>query len=210
MKKLIVASAFILASTSAYAADAVYEVPAAPEAVIDTPVFTWSGGYVGLQGGGSFVNGDFNTGTASDSENFNGGIFGAFAGWNYQLENNIVLGVEGDVNYNWNENDYLGADVGTDWSGSARARLGYAMDTWLVYGTGGWAATRGYVDVDGADEETETFKGWTVGAGVEKAFTSNVFGRAEYRFTDYGDENIAGANVDLDQHTIMVGVGVKF
>ena len=56
----------------------------------------------------------------------------------------------------------------------------------------------------------KTHVGWTVGAGVEYAFTDNVFGRLEYRYNDYGDKDIFGINTDLDQHTVKVGLGVKF
>ena len=42
-----------LASTSVYAADAVIEEPPAPVAVYqEVPIFSWTGGYIGLQGGG--------------------------------------------------------------------------------------------------------------------------------------------------------------
>ncbi|CDM57608.1 MULTISPECIES: outer membrane protein [Rhizobium] len=34
--------------------------------------------------------------------------------------------------------------------------------------------------------------------------------RAEYRYSDYGDEEIQGTGVDLDQHAVSAGIGVKF
>ncbi|WP_405049231.1 outer membrane protein [Rhizobium sp. NZLR1] len=45
---------------------------------------------------------------------------------------------------------------------------------------------RGYVDLPGLDKETETFNGYTVGAGVDFAFTDNIFVCGEYRFNDFG------------------------
>ena len=86
-----------LASTSAYAADAVFEEPPAP-VVVEVPIFIWTGGYLGLQGGGLWSDNSINepdTGVFSD--NFNGGLFGAYAGYNWQ-SGAWVFGVEGDVN----------------------------------------------------------------------------------------------------------------
>ncbi|MBP1881901.1 outer membrane protein [Sinorhizobium mexicanum] len=204
--------ASLLAGTS-NAAD-LTEAPAPAPVVEAAPTFVWTGGYVGLQGGGGWLNSDLSVPGASASEDFNGGLLGAFAGYNYQ-QGDWVLGIEGDVTYNWNDKtiNALGANtgVGTDVSGSVRGRVGYTLnEKALLYATGGWAVTRGFVDVPGAPKEKETFNGWTIGAGVDYGFTNNVFGRAEYRYNDFGDEDIDGVNVDLDQHQFTVGVGVKF
>ncbi|AVA25185.1 outer membrane domain-containing protein (plasmid) [Rhizobium sp. NXC24] len=136
-------------------------------------------------------------------------MVGGFIGYNWQFENNVVLGLEGDLNYNWNKDTIApGIDVGTDIDGSVRARLGYAFDRALIYATGGWEATRGFIDTGSKD--TKTFNGWTVGAGVDYAFTDRVFGRLEYRYTDFGDKDINGVKVDLKQNAVVVGIGVKF
>lgn len=209
MKNIIFASILALASSSAFAADVVYEAPQAPEAVATT-AFTWSGGYGGIGGGAGWLDGEFTDGTTSIDDNFDGGLITGFLGWNWQFDNNVVLGVEGDVSYNWNENSYGDVDIGTDLSGSVRGRVGYAIDKALIYGTAGWTATRGYIDADAVGEEKETFNGYTVGAGIDYAFTSNVFGRAEYRFNDFGSKDIGGLDADLQQHNVIIGVGVKF
>ncbi|WP_457583107.1 outer membrane protein [Ensifer canadensis] len=207
---IIAAAAFVPAAS---AADLTENLEPAP-LVEAAPTFVWTGGYVGLQGGGGWLNGDFSTPGASASQDFNGGLLGAFAGFNYQ-QGDWVYGVEGDVSYNWNDKtfDIFGAspEAGSDVSGSVRGRLGYTLnEKALVYATGGWAITRGFVDVPGASKEKETFNGWTIGAGVDYAFTDSLFGRAEYRYNDYGDKDIGGTNVDLDQHQFTVGIGVKF
>ena len=51
MKTLIVTSLLALSASTAMAADAVYETPAPPVAQETLPVFTWSGPYLGIQGG---------------------------------------------------------------------------------------------------------------------------------------------------------------
>lgn len=217
MFKPIIASLAIASAlaVSAHAADMVQQTEYAPAPVEQetVPMFTWSGGYVGLQGGGTWANGDFTNGGVTAGEDFDGGIFGGFVGANMQ-SGNFVYGIEGDLNYNWNGNTYTTfgteTEVGTDVSGSVRGRVGFAFDNALLYATGGWTAARGYVDVTGGDKETEMFNGFTVGAGVDYAFTDTLFGRAEYRYNNYGDKDIGTTNVDFDQHQVLVGVGMKF
>ncbi|NTE63473.1 porin family protein [Agrobacterium fabrum] len=209
MRKLILSAFIALGASTAQAADIVAERSSPPPA-FETPAFTWSGAYLGIQGGGGWANGEFSGFGISSSEDANGGLFGAFAGYNYQFDNNLVVGVEGDIEYNWNEQEIFGAKFGTDWAGSVRGRVGYAFDHALIYATAGWAATQGYVDVPGLGKDEATFNGYTVGAGVDYAFTNNVFGRVEYRYNDYGDKDLQGFNVDVDQHMVKIGLGVKF
>ncbi|MFS8145683.1 outer membrane protein [Rhizobium sp. BR 249] len=207
MKLAIATTLVALVASTAFAADAVQDVPAAPVAA--APVFTWSGPYFGIDGGAAWLNGDFSAGGVSDSQDFNGGVFGGFAGYNFQFDS-IVVGIEGNLEYNWNEEEVLGGDAGTDWAGAVRGRVGYAFDRALLYGAAGWATTRGYVDLPGLDKETETFNGYTVGAGVDFAITNNIFARGEYRFNDFGEKDVLGVDVDLDQHEVKFGIGVKF
>lgn len=216
MKATLLAATLILSASTALAADVVYEAPAAP--VVEAPVyFSWTGGYLGVQGGGSWGNLTDRYDGVEDDYDVNGGLLGVFAGFQRQLDNNIVLGFEGDFDYNWNDEkgstDILDYKLGTDWAASARLRAGYAIDRTLVYVTGGWATTRGYLEVEEpgfAFNAKETFNGWTIGAGVDHAFTDNVFGRLEYRYNDYGSKNYDFGKIDLDQHTVKVGLGVKF
>ncbi|WP_026614191.1 outer membrane protein [Ensifer aridi] len=213
IRNVLVAIFGVMVGAAAHAADLTQAPEPAP--VVETmPSFVWTGGYVGLQGGGAWLNSDLSVPGDSASEDFNGGLLGAFAGYNYQM-GDWVVGIEGDVSYNWNDNSFtvFGAntEVGTDVSGSVRGRVGYTLtDRALLYGTGGWAVTRGFVDVAGAPKEKETFNGWTIGGGVDYGFSDNVFGRAEYRYNDFSDKDVGGVNVDLDQHQFTVGVGVKF
>lgn len=213
MKKLLLTSAALsLLAAPAFAADAViYEpTPAAPIAPV---VYDWSGFYVGAQGGYVWTNLDLPSGFGD--EDFDGGTLGLHAGFNAQ-NGNLVYGIEADVNYTWNSNDYLvsgfDVEVGTDWAASVRGRLGYALDRTLIYGTAGLAITNGYVDVSGVGDESETFTGWTVGAGVEHAFTDNWTARIEYRYSDYGSEDfgLGFGDFDLTEHAVRVGVSYRF
>jgi outer membrane immunogenic protein len=211
MKSLFVlaATAAMTVASGAFAADAVEEVPTAPVAVETAPVFTWSGPYAGVHGGYSWGEGDASAGGVSLSDDFDGGRFGGFVGYNWQFANGFVAGVEGDVNYDWNENSIGGGfDAETGFSGSVRGRVGFAFDRALIYAAGGWTATN--VSLDGPVSDDDTLHGWTIGGGLDYAFTDNVFGRVEYRYNDYSDGNLAGFDTDFDQHIINVGIGVKF
>jgi outer membrane immunogenic protein len=55
-----------------------------------------------------------------------------------------------------------------------------------------------------------SFTGWTAGLGAEHAFTDNWLGRAEYRYYDFGTEDITRGEVDLSMHTVSVGIAYKF
>ncbi|SFB02916.1 outer membrane immunogenic protein [Rhizobium sp. NFR07] len=195
------------ASTAAFAADAVEQIPTAPVAVETTPVFTWDGAYIGAHTGYGWGNGDLE---GFSDDNFDGWRLGAFVGYNWQFSSGFVAGIEGDANYDWGDANYGGGvSVDNGFSGSVRGRVGYAFDRTLIFAAGGYTATNVDLNAPGADDD-DTLHGWTIGAGVDHAFTDNVFGRLEYRYNDYGSGNLSGADFDLDQHVIQVGVGVKF
>lgn len=216
MKKTILAAgvASLFMSGAAFAADAVESIPA-PPAAIDTPapVFSWAGGYAGIHGGYGWADGTLNTATGSSKPNFDGGRMGGFAGWNFDVGNNIILGAEGDLNYDWNKNNAGTSSFATEFSGSARARAGYAMDKALLYVAGGWTGANGkFKDSATGVDDSKMLNGWTVGAGVDYALTDRIFTRAEYRYNDYGSKSFTGGNNvrDFSQNVINVGLGVKF
>lgn len=208
MKKILFLASGVamLASSAALAADAVEYIPEAPAAVEMPAAFSWSGPYLGVHGGYGWGNAD----VAGFDESFDGARFGGFVGYNWQMANGFVAGVEGDLNYDWNEESIAGVDFDTGFSGSARGRVGYAMDRTLIFAAGGWTATQINADGGALGDDDDTLHGWTLGAGVEHAFTDNMFGRLEYRFNDYGSGELGGVDVDFDQHVVQVGLGVKF
>ncbi|PRX08713.1 UNVERIFIED_ORG: outer membrane immunogenic protein [Martelella mediterranea] len=219
MKKILLASAAIVAmAATAEAADVVTQAPAepyvAPQVVPQS--FDWSGFYLGGTAGYDWASANLhNNGVKVGSEDFDGAKLGGFAGYNYQFDNNIVVGVEGELDYGWNEETIApGVKAGSDWEGSVRGRLGYAFDNALLYATGGWALANGYVESDGLDQD-QTFSGWTVGAGLDYAFTENLFGGLEYRYTDFGKKSFDGAlsgfeAKDYESNRVMARVGYKF
>ena len=198
-----VLTASAVMATAAHAAD---------QTQIGASSHNWSGIYVGLQAGGAWARadgGDYHV-------DMSGGAIGAYVGANWQ-SGNWVVGIEGDVNYTSNEGTYTdgpaSVDVGTEWQGAIRGRLGYVFDRVLVYGAGGLAISEVYVDALPILDKTETFTGWTVGGGVEYAFAQNWTTRLDYRYSDYGGSNfgLTGAEeMELTEHALRVGIGYRF
>lgn len=201
-----------LASMPAFAADVVMEEPPAPAAPMEQPPLnTWSGPYAGVFLGYGF-SGESDVGGTNNVDT-DGFLGGAFVGYNYQMDN-IVIGAEGDIGYSGVEGDNAGVNVKSGFEGSLRARLGYAVSPdILVYGTAGGAGKRIEVS-DGVAEDSNTALGWTAGVGTDVKLTETVFGRVEYRYTDFGSDDFAlsggSTEVSSKDHRIQFGVGMKF
>lgn len=208
---LIATFAFSLLSSAAIAADAVDQIPAPPAATNAPAAFSWAGGYAGALGGYGWLDAKSTYEGETTKVKFNGGRLGGFAGWNFDASHSVILGIEGDVNHDWNKTDFDGGNFGTQVSGSARARAGYAVDKALFYVAGGWAAAKAKLNYTDTDSSySKTFSGWTVGAGVDYALTNHIFTRAEYRYNDFGSKVIDDAKFNMKQNVVNVGVGVKF
>ena len=212
IRTILVSALLAGTATTTMAADLVEPVPAAPEAVLEeTQVYSWDGAYLGIFGGANWLRSDLDDGTLSRNGTSTGGTIGKFVGWNKQLDNNIVFGLEGDLKYDWNEKKYSGIETRTDWGGSARVRVGYAFDDALIYAAGGWTGANASVDPPGNNNSKEKMiNGWTLGAGVDYKFTDNIFARAEYRYNDFGKQNFSGVKADFQQHNAIIGIGYKF
>jgi outer membrane immunogenic protein len=219
LKLVLAASAMaLLTAGGARAADAVVEEPPVP--VEQAPIFTWTGGYIGLQGGYAWTKPEADV-DAFGLDDVSSGMFGGYAGYNWQY-GPWVFGAEGDINGVWNDKSLTFAgpppvtvDIGTDWLASLRARTGYAFDRTLFFVTGGVAWTKASADFTTLGvtfDNSDTLTGWTLGGGVEYAFTDNWIGRAEYRYYDFGnvDGPTALGSVDFQSQTLTVGVAYKF
>jgi outer membrane immunogenic protein len=169
----------------------------------------WSGLYIGALLGYSF--GDADAGRTGDID-ADGAEGGVYAGANYQIGDRLVLGVEGDVLASGVEGGRGGVGFEQDWVGSLRGRVGVALDDFLLYGTGGVAAT-GLEASSGAFRDRDTAFGWTLGAGVETALSERVTARVEYRYTEFEDKVFRldePRGLDLGGSTIRAGIGFKF
>jgi outer membrane immunogenic protein len=160
------------------------------------PAYSWNGFYAGVHLG-------YGWSDASGLE-LDGFVGGAQIGFNVHLSRNWVIGLETDIS----GTDISAGGVDQPWIWSGRARLGYAMDRTLIYGTVGIAATR----LDGGAAGSSGFVGAVYGAGIEWAWTRNWTVRVEYLHYDFGDELFAfvGAAVNLDTDVVRLGVNYRF
>ncbi|TWF56780.1 outer membrane protein [Neorhizobium alkalisoli] len=205
---LMASAASFIAISAANAADAVEQIPQAPVAVDQpAPAATWQGFYLG--GNGAYDWGRF--GAYGDRDGKFGG--GAYTGYNWQ-SGSVVYGVEADVGYNGTKNTTIeGNDAKQSWNGSVRGRVGYDMNPFLIYGTAGLALGDNKMS-DATSSDSKTAVGYTVGVGAEAFVTNNITARVEYRYTDFGKDtyNLDSGSVSkgFDDHSVKVGIGVKF
>lgn len=213
-------AAIALLSSAAYAADLpLPDVPITEPAPIAG--YNWTGFYIGAHGGFAFDGENDWDGTAVNNE-LDGFFAGGTVGANWQI-NSIVLGVEGDGS--WSDidgsdpcpNPAFTCSTDIDWIASARGRLGFALDRFLVFGTGG--AAFGGIDVEanpqaGGGNSDEVYVGWTAGGGVELGLWNNFSVKGEYAFYDFGDESATFSGVPLsfnpEIHTAKFGINYRF
>ncbi|MGH6906813.1 MAG: outer membrane protein [Aestuariivirga sp.] len=190
MKRLLLGFAFAATMTASPVLAADLDEPPPPDF---SPIYDWSGIYVGVFGGLVFVETPYVPIGGGDPE-FGGasGIAGVLAGAQWQWDN-FVLGVEGDWGWGFgetaqniiDETDYTINSVAT-----LRARLGFAFDDTMIYATGGVATANATLDayVLGIDDD-QTHWGWVIGGGMEHAFSENFTGRLEYLYASFGEED---------------------
>ncbi|MEN5300068.1 outer membrane protein [Brucella sp. TWI559] len=225
-KKFAGASLFaIMTASAAHAADAITSQEPVPMA----SVFSWGGAYVGGEIGWGWAKSKVSAWDFADSSenlNSNGFLGGVYAGYNFDMGNNVILGLEGNFNYNdlKKSNDYAFKNTLSyttksqlEWSGALRARAGYAIDRFMPYIAGGLAfgnIKTSYADSARDFSNSKTKTGWTIGAGVDYAATNNVILRLEYRYTDFGKDNFDFGDTamrnSVKTNDIRIGVAYKF
>ena len=194
-------------SGTAMAAD-LYVPPAQPAPVAQAPAATdWDGPYIGASLG-------YGWGTASnsapDTANLSGWTVGGQVGYNFHLTDNIVTGVEGDLNWTNQTGNYSTGDAfAINWDGSVRARAGVDLDGILPYLEAGVAFANGTDNLGGVSTSA-THTGWTAGGGIEFKVADPVSLNVEYRYTDYGSQTYNGNSVGLTDNTVKAGLNYHF
>ena len=224
MKTSVLSGAVLAAllGGSAIAADMPVKAP-----ILRAAAYDWTGLYVGASLGSRWSESDWTT-TAADfaqpaqlvpataNAAYDGSTFrvGLYAGYNVQIQNIFVAGLEGDFAWGDQKKTRSGipgaflpgfgapdtSSIRLTWDASLRGRFGVLVrPAVLVYATGGVAAQHIEVSANcdgavgpwclaGSKSETDstTQWGWTIGGGVEAALAPNWLLRAEYRYADYG------------------------
>jgi outer membrane immunogenic protein len=159
------------------------------------------------------------------SFDISGGLVGGTAGFNMQT-GQIVWGLEGDIAWADIGGSSAAAACGTrcethiGWLGTVRGRLGYAIDRFLPYVTGGLAVGEVRTRIPGvglADGNT-TKAGWTIGGGAEFALTTNISAKAEYLYVDLGRVDCGApcapggtpVHVKSNAHVVRAGLNFRF
>lgn len=205
---------------------------------------SWTGFYIGGNVGGGWANApaDFSTtglvfGTADN--HMAGFAGGAQFGYNWQT-GPLVLGAETDFQFaNLDGSLSTSCPAGlcgvalsaryeqkVPWFGTARGRIGYAQDGWLLYVTGGYAYTQLRTDAtatagaSAAALSKDDFRdGWTAGAGIEVALTPRWSVKGEYLYMDFGTSTTTWAvpglptltdSTKLNMNVVRTGVNYRF
>jgi outer membrane immunogenic protein len=194
------------------------------------PVYNWGGIYYGINGGYGFGSTDWTDSAnasglgSTGSFDMSGYVVGVTVGFNYQVDA-FVLGAEADFDASGIDGksssafcSTVGFGGGTQcetkntWISTLRARIGYAADRVLFYGTAGGALGNIDTGVNGGFDKS-TKGGWTAGAGVEAALADNWTARVEYLFVDLanGSCNTAlNCGNDLPLPGVPANDAVKF
>lgn len=152
------------------------------------------GFFVGLVGGYDVINIETGGVDADDT----GAVYGVTAGYDVDA-GKALIGLEAEVTDTSISDG--GADAGLDLYGGLR--LGYEMDdNDVIYLKAGY--TR--VDVDLFDD----LEGVRVGAGFEHNFGGRLFGRVEYRYSNYNISDVTGIDSNANRHQLVLAVGGKF
>lgn len=197
----------------------------------------WNGMYVGVNAGGAFGTSHATTTTvfspvgyfattsvpaiaATGNQSMSPSAFvgGLELGYDWRFDNNIVLGLEGEIVVN-NVGSHIAtsatypccaptaftvaSSVTTNWMATVRPRLGYVMeDNSLLYATGGYAVTNEHVGFTFSDTFATAFSsglkksdqsGWAVGAGYAIPWGKGLSVKIEYLYADFGKVTVPGS-----------------
>lgn len=215
-------------------------------APITSAPMSWRGFYLGAHLGGAW-----GSSTATDSSSAtvlndywsaapSGVVAGAQLGYNWQV-GPVIYGVEGDIGnlglggsaqtsyVPWGYDTSTSTDAG--FYMTLRGRLGFLVNGWMLYATGGYIGADTTVSVvescndifcdAGVSAENSSFRsGWTIGGGFETEIAPYWSAKVEYLFYDLGSETAHTSNslaggpnswtVDTDGSLVRAGINYHF
>jgi outer membrane immunogenic protein len=206
MRKNMIAMAGMALLATTAVSDAADLGPISRPYAAPTPAYAaynWMGPYIGANVGYEW--GSVTHSSAGPS----GGVVGGQIGYNWQ-NGQLVFGVETDLQWA-SADDVASPNKFTNtWFGTARGRIGYAMNNILVYGTGGLAY--GSLELErNAVTQSESALGWTLGVGMEVGLTPNWTARIEYLYFDLNDKTFfTGTSNGLESNVLRAGANYRF
>ncbi|NVJ70559.1 MAG: porin family protein [Alphaproteobacteria bacterium] len=144
----------------------------------------FDGAYVGIESGVDW------TKLAGDVKRDRNFYYGGVIGYRTQMDNNMVIGLEGtfgDTGYN---NHATGLKSEYEWSTSLTLGQAFGSDgANLIYGKAGFVRAR--FDPTSADGDAFNDDGWRFGGGYERAIGDSLSLRVGADYTTYGDNKSA-------------------
>lgn len=223
---LRIVTAILLASTVSSAAMAADLVPFEGEQVavpVESSAYDWSGLYLGVHGG--YFWGEIENVT-EDPERIEGRIDGAFggvqAGYRFQFANNFVLGAQISAPLiaedQEGETSVVESSAEFQWSVLGQLHVGFAIDRWMVFATGGVGTGEVEVTRDIVGGATETQENdhmlYTAGFGVNYGITERVTTGVRWNHLWTSDERydftFSTGDFEVDADTVTAVLEFKF
>ena len=205
-------------------------------APVAAAIYNWTGFYVGVNGGYGWGSQDplnlFSSRFDRSSFNINGGMFGGAIGAQIQ-QSYVVLGLEADLDWanikgtgttvptigGVLQGPALNVTTNTSAVATGRARVGVALNNWLLYGTGGVAFIKttaagtaigavpcGALGIIASCNGSVFRAGLAAGLGAEWGFTQNWSAKLEYLYIA-----TAGSGASMDRvNTVRGGINYRF
>lgn len=161
-----------------------------------TPAYDWSGPWIGVLGAAGRIGGD-------------GALAGVAGGYAAQFDR-AVIGLDGDLAGGGLDGRRLGGRYEIEAFGAIRARVGYAFDRFVAFGTAGVAfASAEFARAGERDRKLQA--GWTVGGGLDVALADDLSARAEYLYVDLDRDGFeAGGGASLGPAGGLARVGLNY
>ena len=141
-------------------------------------------------------------------------VYGIGAGYDFAIAPKVELGIDLSADLSSMKECQTGTIVANDKACirarrdlAAAIRLGYKVsERGTVYGLAGYTNARFRFDyVNPAGNSTriaDNLDGFRLGAGYQQGFGEKMYGKVEYRYSNYEG--------DVSRHQVLLGVGVTF
>jgi opacity protein-like surface antigen len=147
------------------------------------------------------------------------GVFGFGIGYDTAISDRLFAGIEGNVDFRTGSRCQVNPLIlapgifesclrpGRDLSANARLGVNLGSGRTRLYALAGYSNLRlkSYGRINRAPPitiQSENRDGIRIGAGLEHSFDDRLYGKVEYRYSDYGSK--------INSNQGLVGVGIRF